>query len=163
MRGSGDAPAATASRSDHPPAHTTAARPRVAPRAWVRLIDLPAVEIAPTAHPVETVAPARARSEASERATSPKSTTPVAGECRAEIPAAWGSISRSTSASIRRSPGTPLAAARRSSSSRPGSSDSSVATITLPDRSARIPRRSQYSYIALAPATHSSAFSDPGR
>ena len=42
---------------------------------------------------------------------------------------------------------------RRSSSSRPGSSDSLVATITFPQRSAGIPFASQYSYSSRATAS----------
>ena len=60
-----------------------------------------------------------------------------------QMPRAWGSISRSSSGPIRRSPGTAFAGPRRSSSSRRGSSDRSVATITLPSRRASIPRSSQ--------------------
>jgi len=70
-------------------------------------------------------------------------TTPVAGEWRAAIPRACGSISRSSSRSIRRSPGTPLARPRRSSSASRGSSASRVATITLPVRRASMRRSEQ--------------------
>ena len=85
-----------------------------------------------TSHPVTIVPPAALEVVGHRRATAAKSTTPVAGEWSAAIPAAWGSISRSSLGSIRRRPGTPLARPRRSSSSRRGSSDGSVATITLP-------------------------------
>jgi len=58
--------------------------------------------------------------------------------------------------------GPPCAPDRRGSSSRRPSSDRSVATTTFPQRSTGIARASQYATTALAPATHSSAFSDPG-
>jgi hypothetical protein len=65
-------------------------------------------------------------------------------------------------ASILRRPGTPLALPRRSSSSSRRSSEESVATITLPQRSWAMARCSQYSYISRAPSTHSRALSEPG-
>ena len=52
-------------------------------------------------------------------------------------------------------------AARQRSSSRP-SSDSSVATISLPTLRYSIPFASQYSQASLRPSTHSLALSDPG-
>jgi hypothetical protein len=81
------------------------------------------------------VAPAAAISDAIAPATAVKSTIPVAGEWSAAMPVAYGSISRSSAALNRRRPGTPFARPRRSSSSSPGSSDSSSATISLPQRS----------------------------
>ena len=76
----------------------------------------------------------RRTSSASARQTAPKSTTAVPGACRAAMPVACGSTSRSPSASRRRMPGTPLACARRSSSSRAGSSSGRSATMSLPRR-----------------------------
>jgi hypothetical protein len=91
-----------------------------------------------------------------------KSTIPVCGECSAAIPRACGSISSIPLASILRTSLTPFALARRSSSSRRASSEESVATISLPQRSVAMPWASQYSYISLAPSTHSRALSEPG-
>ncbi len=70
----------TARRSDHSPAQKTAARARSSPLPWLSEIPPESAEIASTPHPVESVAPALVSSEASEAATSRKSTTPVSGE-----------------------------------------------------------------------------------
>ena len=73
---------------------------------------------ASTPQPVQDAPPASRRQR--RAATAAKSTTPVSGEWSAGHPAACGSISRSSSAPRRRSPGTPLARPRRSSSSSAG-------------------------------------------
>ena len=81
---------------------------------------------------------------------------PVSGECRPAIPRACGSSSSMPAASIRRRPGTPLALPRRSSSSRRSSSEASVATITLPQRSCAMPRCVAV-LVQLARALHAQA------
>ena len=148
IRGSGAAPASSASRSDAAPAQNTAKPAASSPRAWRRTMRRPR-PAAPRSSMPATAAfvwispPASRRSSASARATAAKSTIAVAGECSAAIPAACGSISRRPAASRRRRPGTPLAAPRRSSSSSAGSSARSSATISLPQRSYASPRASQ--------------------
>ena len=87
-----------------------------------------------TPAPVRTCPPASCRSAAMAAATAPKSTIPVLGECSAAWPTQWGSTSAIWSAASRRSPGTPLVVARRSSSSRAATSEASLATISLPQR-----------------------------
>ena len=73
-----------------------------------------------TSQPVTIAPPAASTSAAKAVATRAKSTTPVAGECRAATPRACGSISAISSAPTRRRPGTSLARPRRSSSSSRG-------------------------------------------
>ncbi len=113
--------------------------PRRAPRGRRRRRPSGAV----TPQPGTTSPPAASTSAAKERATSVKSTTPVAGEWSAATPRACGSNSRISSSPIRRRPGTWFAWPRRSSSSSRGSSVSSAATISLPSLRASIPRSSQ--------------------
>ena len=70
-----------------------------------------------TSQPVRPSRPPRRCPRASARATPGKSTIPVAGECRPAIPRAWGSSSLDLAGvDPRRSPRTPLARPRRSSS-----------------------------------------------
>ncbi len=119
MRGSGSAPAATARRSAHEPAQKTALVASSSPSPWRSRIEREPALVARTSQPVTTSPPAARKSSAKARATAPKSTIPVCGECRAATPAACGSISPIPSASTRRRPATPFALPRRSSSSRP--------------------------------------------
>ena len=144
MRGSGSAPARTARRSDHSPAQKMA---RVAcassPVALWRRISRAVVVTALTGQWQRSSPPAAVTSAASRWQTAPKSMIPVPGRCSAAIPVACGSIARTPSASRRRTPGTPLACARRSSSSSAGSSPGVSATISLPIRRTSIAFASQ--------------------
>ena len=124
MRGSAGAPQATARRSDHAPAQQIAARgPDRAARVGDRDRLALGSRATPPAHPVTTRPPRRSSRRRSSPPPRAKSTTPVAGECRAAIPVACGSISRSSSGPIRRSPGprspVPAAPARRAPPARP--------------------------------------------
>ena len=122
MRGSGEAPAATASRSAAAPAQKTAKPARVSPCEWPRTTRFPSTLTVSTAQPVTTSASRSRSPAASERATAAKSTMPVEGESSAATPRACGSTALSSSAFRRRSPLTPFSRPRRSSSSsRPSS------------------------------------------
>ncbi len=143
MRGSAGAPQAAARRSDQAPAQQIAAAALVVPVRWAIEIESPSGDSEPAAHPVTTRPPRRSSSAAKLAATRAKSTTPVSGEWSAAIPVACGSISRSSSGPIRRSPGTSFSRPLRSSSSSAASSPSSVATITLPLLTVGIPCSSQ--------------------
>ena len=123
IRGSRGAPQLTASRSAQGPAQKIACR---AASCRGRGSDPRRRTTAARTAPQRRRGRSRpwiAASRANDAATAPKSVTPVAGECRAATPTAPGSISASSSAPIRCSPGTPLAVPRRRSSSSAGSSD----------------------------------------
>ena len=115
---------ATASRSAQGPAQTTSRAVSVSPPDVAIAVRPPGASAKPRTCAAEVDRAAGGLADLRRRrvATAAKSTTPVAGECRASIPAACGSSSRSRSGPIRSSPGTPLAVPRRSSSSSRGSS-----------------------------------------
>ena len=98
-----------------------------------------------TSQPMISRPPACSSSAASDAATTVKSTTPVAGECRAETPAACGSISRSSSGPTRREPRHPVRGSRGARARRVA-----AARLARSRRSpcrrgwAAIPRSSQY-------------------
>ena len=165
MRGSGEAPAATASRSEPTPAQKTAKRARVSPPARAAEPIRPGRGL----HPLDAAVddhrrargrraqpPAPAPPPRSRRCPSPASAAPPR-------PRQCGSISASSAADSRRSPGTSFSRPRRSSSS-------SAAQLALVARHDHLPAalvrgspaRSQNSYISRAPSTHSRAFSEPG-
>src|SRR3954468_5066624 len=90
MRGSGEAPALTASRSDHAPAHTRTWPASSVPSACTIRTARPFAAMSWTSRPSSTRPPASSSSRRSAAATSVKSTIPVAGECSAAMPAAAG-------------------------------------------------------------------------
>ena len=135
MRGSGDAPVMTASRSDCNPPQVTSAAVRT---SWLRVPSSQSValrRIERTGADVSTVPPRPRTSAARACATALKSTMAVCGEWMARRPAACGSISRMPSAGTCSRSGTPFDVPRRNSSSSRGSSAAVVAIKSLPQRS----------------------------
>ena len=149
IRTSGRAPDASASRSDHAPAQATARRAGTREPSASDGLDL-VVALDQRAHPGAAAELAAVGLDVARRrraATAPKSTIPVFGECSADRPRAAGSIAGISSGPSRCSPCTPLARARRSSSSsrgrssRPHGDDELAAAL-----GASIPWSAQYSY-----------------
>ena len=93
--------------------------------------------------------------------TAPKSTMPVEATCRAATQETSGSYSRASAGGMRRT-GRPLALARSYRADRRGISDSSVATMSLPQTSYATPCSLQNSTIDAAPARHMVALRLPG-
>ena len=146
MRGSGSPPAATASRSDQPPAQKTAKRARLSPWAWRTQRRLARRSAPSTAQPVTTSPPAASTSSRERLARRRwKSTTAVAGECSASTPRTCGSISaissRAQPAQARDAVG---AAAALELVEPRDARPRTTATISLPSWRAGIPRSSQY-------------------
>src|ERR1019366_6924849 len=94
MRGSGGAPAETARRSDHNPAHKMDQPARYEPPACATTLCPPSRRTALIVQPSAKVTSLRRSSCSIARATARKSTMPVPGECRAASPWHSGSMSR---------------------------------------------------------------------
>ena len=152
--------AATARRPACPPAQTTARRAAASARSRRdrAVLALEAGHRAPEDH----LAAGAAQSSASARATAAKSTMPVWGECSAGDAGAVGLELAHLVGAQRRSPGTPFARPRRSSSSRRAElalvqRDDQLAAALVGD-AALLAERVQ----ARGPSTQSRAFSEPG-